>query len=182
LYHCGRCGRFFGSPVTELTCRLCSKKTVTDEAAVESVYGYRIKQGLRSEVVAHCALEAKIADAVKKRGYEVFTSRTIQGRSGIEHHFDVCAWNGEFQLAIDIAASAGEVGLEQVIEFFSKVYDTRPRRSILVAIPEINKQAKRLADTYGIEVVHGLNVDEVAEKLLIVIGVGGDLASKPPMT
>src|SRR3989304_3703846 len=119
LYHCTGCGRYFSSPLVQLTCRKCSKVMKQDEATLQTVYGYRVKQELRSELVAHSTYETQIIELLQDSGFEVAAPKMIRGLSGVEHTFDMYAAKEDSTVAIDLISSETDIGPEGVGGFFA---------------------------------------------------------------
>ncbi len=100
--------------------------------------------------------------------YRVAIPGSIKGVSGNEHIFDLAAFRGEGNtelLVVDIYASGGVVDEAPIIKMFAKRYDTNPKHSIIMAIPEMSAKAKSLASLYHIEVLEAANAAEAVEKL-----------------
>lgn len=167
LYRCSRCERFFGAPLIEFTCRTCNASSRADEVMIQPVYGYRINEKLRSEIVAYCTLEAQLTEILTQRGYEIAASKTTRGNSGIDHIFDMLAFKDDHEIAFDVVSSEKPNGPREVLSFFAKVFDTKPKRAILLAMPGIDRDARKLAQLYGVEVVEGENNTSIIEGLVI---------------
>jgi hypothetical protein len=165
MYHCSSCGRYSGTPNIQLSCRKCETVLLLDDAHTMPIFGYRLNEKLRSELVAHCALEAPIIDVLRQLGYEVKAPWVERGFSEIDHTFDIYAHNGPSEIVLDIASGTQEVGHESVFALFAKMYDMKPHRAILVAMPRLSPKAQRLSASYKIDVVGGASPEELVQRL-----------------
>lgn len=98
------------------------------------------------------SLEQQIIDFFYQLGYRVIAPRFVPGNSGSSQKFDISAVKGDEEIVLDIA-SAREVGPEAVVAFVAKIFDTRPKRPILVCVPALSHDAKSLVTMYKIETV-----------------------------
>lgn len=165
VFHCTGCGKYFGSPVVELACRDCGKVIKQDDAVLQTVYGYRLKPDLRSELVAHGTLETQIAALFQNFGFQVTSPKTIRGLSGIEHTFDVSASKDGSEIVADLVSATNDIGPESIVGFFAKVFDAKPQRAILIAMPKLNREAQKLSAMYNIETVAADRVEDVLKNL-----------------
>jgi hypothetical protein len=164
INHCMSCNRYFGAPIVQLTCRSCGHIFLPEEAQMKPVFGYRIVEKLRIELLAYCALEAPITALLKDLGYETTAPWVEKGFSGTDYVFDIFAQNGQTEMVVDITSEASDVGPESVATFFAKIYDSKPRRAILIAIPRLAQEAQRLSELYKLEVVGGESVEDLLRR------------------
>lgn len=179
VYHCSRCKRYFGTPSIELACRTCERVVPIDETHMEPTFGYRLSEDIRDELVGHCSLESPIIDLLNRLGYQTKAPWSEKGISGAEHPFDIYAQKEGGELVLDITSANDEVGPESVVSLFGKVYDLNPRRTILVAMPRLNKDAERLSALYKIEVITGRSIEDIVRNLEQLLGKGVVVAPKP---
>ena len=67
---------------------------------------------------------------------------------------------------IDLAASDDDIVSEQaIIAMFAKVYDIVPDRACLIAIPEMNKNGKKLAELYKIKLIEAKDYKDAIKGL-----------------
>ncbi len=178
LYHCSGCARFFGTPLIELTCRMCGKVIKQDEASLETVYGYRIRPELRGELMAHCTLETQIMQAFKRSGFEVTIPKIVRGISGIDHTFDMHVLNEDLEIVIDLVSATTELAPKDIAEFFAKVYDTKPQKAVLIAMPKLSQDAQKLSAMYGVETIFGERIDEILEGLSVILKLPIDVVNR----
>jgi general secretion pathway protein E len=103
-------------------------------------------------------LKSQIRDYLEKQGYEITEGAKLLGKSGIEHTFDMLAQRDDgfntYNIAICIAAGGDrETEVSTIFGFANKAYDTGIHNRVLVAVPEISKEAKQLAQKQRIKVI-----------------------------
>jgi hypothetical protein len=69
-----------------------------------------------------------------------------------------------------MVSATDEVGPRDVIAFFAKVYDTKPPRALLVAMPKLSREAQRLGAMYGVDIIGASSPDEVITRLASIVG------------
>lgn len=178
-YRCSGCGKSFGTPKLMLQCRNCNRRNDEEDLVMPPVYSFKINERLRSELISHCSLEIGITAFLEKAGFKVTAPTRMTGLSGVLHNFDMGAKNGSAEIVMDMVSAIDEVGPPQVVEFFAKVYDTKPAKSLLIALPKLGREAQRLGAMYGVEVIGAESVDEVKSKLSTFIETLGASASAP---
>lgn len=134
------------------------------------IYAYRINNQLRSELIANCSLNANVVAFFEKSGFEVTAPMKMPGLSGVEYTFDLSAKKDDVQIALDLVSAEIEVGPQDVVAFFAKVYDAKPSKAILVAMPQLNREALKLGAMYGVDVVGAETPDEIIRKLRTFLG------------
>ena len=168
-FRCLDCKGGFSAPTIRHICAICDSQFTYEDAHLRHIYEYRFNEGLRGEVIsAYSAIP--LAEYLRAEGYQVEDLVALRGASGIEHSFDIVATKGKDSLAISIASSPSEVGDDEVVRFFAKVFDARPTRAILVAMPKLSEGALKLAKFYGIETVEGRDAGEVRSSMERLFG------------
>lgn len=178
LYQCNGCGKHFGRPKLQFPCRSCGKTNFEDEMVMRPIYGYLLNQGIRGELTAHCTLEAKVTQLFEESGFEVKAPTTLQGLSGVSNDFDLGTKKEEIEIVLDMISAAEEVGPKDVVAFFAKVFDSKPPKALLIAMPRISREARKLAAMYGIEVIAAEEPDEIIEGLAALPGLRSSIAQE----
>ncbi len=154
---CRECGKSFDIPVVSHFCRDCHRHFTFEEALYKDVYSYSLSENVRQEAALSWALIAPIKEFLESCGFQVESPGLLKGKSGTSHIFDITASRGgkdENITVVDLAASGDDIVSEQaIIAMFAKVYDIAPDRACLVAIPEMNKNGKKLAELYKIRLI-----------------------------
>ena len=118
-------------------------------------------------------LIAPIRDFLRDRGFEVESPGFLKGKSGASHMFDIKAsYRDEPQniTVIDLTATTdGEVSEQPVIAMFAKIFDIKPHRACLIAVPKICKSGKKLAALYKIKLIEAKDQKGVLKALKALI-------------
>jgi hypothetical protein len=165
MYRCQSCKRDSSVPKVVHVCTRCNQQFDYDQAEVRPVHGYEFVEEFRGEVVANCTLETPLTEFLKKMGYSVEVRKILTGSSGVEHVFDVFGERGDERIVIALTSDPSGVEEQAVANFFAKVYDVQPTRSILIAMPALRPRAKRLADLYKIEAFDGEDLNKIMEQM-----------------
>jgi general secretion pathway protein E len=108
-------------------------------------------------------LKSQLKAYLEKQGYELSEGAKLPGKSGIEHTFDILAYNeingDKRSLGIDFMGSEKEISLEQVAVFDSKAYETGIDDKVIVISPGISPKAQKFARQQGIKVIDGTKKD-----------------------
>jgi len=142
-----------------------------EEAFLRPVYGYRLNEELRPEIVSYCSLELAVFEALKKYGFEIESPKVVRGQSGMEHRFHVAAAKAGRTVMLELTPSLKEVGTQTVAEFFGKIHDAKPQRAMLVVMPRLSDEAQKLSTMYGLEVVTGDTPWQAVQRLLMAMDV-----------
>ena len=115
----------------------------------------------------------QILDAIERElrqsGFEVQIPASVKGKSGVEHYFDILArGNGqEFMLDVEAPAPPAQPGRLQVLGHYAKATDL-PQANVrpsLVIVPRLAEDGRRLADTYGVDVIEAEAADQLSERI-----------------
>ncbi len=167
---CGSCKLSIENQINIVTCESCGT-IMESEYKLIPVYSYSFSEEGVMEA-SDRLLVKPLYDFLLERGYRTLIPGTIPGDSEVKHTFDVIAYTGNSDdsfLVIDFAISNKPVEEKKVIAMFAKVYDTTPQRSIIVAVPRLTDDARKLAEQYSIDVVETDGVSEIWRKLRTVI-------------
>lgn len=161
VMRCRDCQTNINLPKIIHRCYRCRLDYGINKLSLRPVWGYRLQEARRPDVVAHCVLDGAFMDLYRAAGYRVERFGFLKGQSGLSHMFDILACRGDENTAIIIASDPEAVGSQTVVSFYSKKMDVNPKRAILVAMPELSEEARKLADAYGIETVEGRDFQSV---------------------
>ena len=168
---CPGCGRRVKEFVKVLgfACMNCGNRFLHDEAVFKQVYSYRISEKKFKEVVQNIII-APVAEFFAEHEYDVEAPGKLAGESGVEHTFDVVARRDGETVVVDIHFPK-QPGEQTIIRMFAKMFDVKPTRAIIVAVPRMSEVGKRLAESYKIDLIEAGGVNEVARKLEKIVGV-----------
>ncbi len=165
---CRDCAKSFDRPQSLHLCRKCKNSFPVEEAVMVDVWSYSVTNEAKESFSSGSLYLRPLRLILEEFNYRVAIPGNIKGVSGNEHIFDLAALRGEGDaelLVIDIYASGGVVDESPIIKMFAKRYDTNPKHSVIMAIPEMSTKAKSLASLYHIEVIEAANASEAVEKL-----------------
>lgn len=172
---CNDCGKNFDIPVTSHFCRDCKNIFVFEDAIYKDVYSYILDQDVMKEAGLGFIMVAPLRGFFQNMGFNVESPGFLKGKSGASHMFDIAAWKGGVPrqvVVIDLATSGEDAVSEQaIIAMFAKVYDVAPDRAVLIAVPRMSENGRKLAGLYKIEVIEGRSQREALKALEKAMGV-----------
>jgi len=159
---CDKCGAHFEDPSQSFFCRKCEVDFNLTTGIIMDVYTYYINEKTLDEIRSQIGIPA-IAKVLQNNGFEISMPGTITGAVG---EFSIVARKESRAIAIDIASSDLEVGVEPVLELFVKLLEAKPDIAVFGALPRLSTKAAEVAGMHGIKVAQGLTPSEVADKIL----------------
>jgi hypothetical protein len=166
---CLHCGDFFYYPMEYWICRNCSKMFKLMEASIEDVYIYRFNEAKRGEIEKVLSHVKPISQVFEKAGFIVECFPELEGKSGSKHIVDIYAVTDDGRkrvrkLIVDVEEKSeeGVVTLDEFLRFVAKSLDLKERgaRSLILAIPSLEKEAKMVASKLKIEWIEARSVEE----------------------
>lgn len=101
--------------------------------------------------------KVKLLDHLKGFGYRFEEKAKILGRSGVEHTFDILAFNNDglitHTLGISILIAKDEVSFNAVSSFDTRAYDVGIHDKLLLACPKLSHEARQFAQYQRIKVI-----------------------------
>jgi len=168
---CDKCRAHFEDPSQSFFCRKCEVDFNLTTGIITDVYTYYINEKTLDEVRSQIGVPA-IAKVLQNNGFEISMPGTITGAVG---RFSIVARSGPRAIAIDVASSDADVGVEPVLELFVKLLEAKPDIAVFGALPRLSVKAREVAAMHGIKVAEGSTPSEVANKILEIAG-----ANPPP--
>ncbi len=165
---CKDCAKSFDIPFSEHFCRDCHGNFTFEDAIIQDVYSYSLREEVKEEATLGWVLVAPIRELLTEKGFHVESPAFVKGKSGANHTFDIVAYKGAMRklTVIDLASSTEEAVSEQpVIALFAKIFDVSPDKAYLIAIPKLNENGKKMAELYNIQIVEAKNQKEAIEVL-----------------
>jgi len=92
------------------------------------------------------------SQVLQDAGYIVEAPGMIKGESGVTHEVDMYCYKEGERVLIDVRSEGDAVGALPILSLFVKVFDFKPSRGILLAIPKACTLAKQLSRLYQIEI------------------------------
>ncbi|HEU65304.1 MAG TPA: type II/IV secretion system protein, partial [Chloroflexi bacterium] len=159
-YDCGILDRILVTvpELSQETKQLARKQRikVIDGERIEQLVTLKPAQPVKSAEPVNFGTKAELVKSLSNRGYGVQEKARVKGRSGIEYTFDILAHteNGQVErkLGIDFLNGEKEVGLEQLMLFDTKAYETGVDEKVVVVSVELSPEAQKFARHQQIKV------------------------------
>jgi transcription elongation factor Elf1 len=167
---CNKCGRSFDMPTPKHFCRNCQTSFTFENAKIKEAYKYRLNEDFVKTATSEWSILAPIRKLLEEKGFKVETPGFMEGRSGVKHMFDIIAYNNgrkSERLAINISTSPDgkQVPDHAIIDMFAKTYDSDIEKAILIAIPKISENGRKLANHYKICLIEAKTPEETIERI-----------------
>ena len=139
LRKCRDCSEIFNVPLVMWRCLKCSSLADEDEIDEVSIYAYSLDETKRSWLEFEFQPKPQFIDLLRQHGYEVTENARVKGRSGAEHCMDMLATRDDgvvtHSIAIGVEIARHKVGLDRILDFDVKAYDSGIHDKILIIIP-----------------------------------------------
>ena len=165
---CKACNSHFEDPAQSYYCRGCKNDFSLASALVVDVFSYVMSKAILMEAREFIGVSA-LSTLLAENGYAVKSPGAVTGTSK-EVVFSLIAQKDTRLIAVDVAQSDTEVGVEPVLDLFVKVLEASPTSAILAAIPTLSKKAREVAEMHKIVITVGATPDELAAKVLEIVG------------
>ena len=165
LRKCRECGEVFSVPLIKWRCLKCSALTDEDKVDEVNIYVYSIDETKRNWLEFEFQPKAKFLEFLKQHGYEVTEDARVKGRSGAEHCIDILATRDDgvvtHNIAIGIEIAKDKIGLDRILDFDVKAYDSGIHDKVLIIIPGLGEEAEKFADYQRIKVLDPKDLEVV---------------------
>jgi hypothetical protein len=165
LYKCRDCSEIFSVPFLKWRCLKCSSLANEDEVDETVIYAYSFNESKRNWLEFELQPKVRFVEFLKQRGYKVTENARVQGRSGAEHYVDILATRDDgvvtHTLAIGIEIARDRIGLDRVLDFDVKAYDSGIHDKVLLIIPELGEEARKFASYQRIKVLEPKDLEIV---------------------
>jgi predicted RNA-binding Zn-ribbon protein involved in translation (DUF1610 family) len=165
LYKCRDCGEIFTVPFLKWRCMKCSSLATEDEVGEVIVYAYSFDESKRNWLEFELKPKARFIEFLRQYGYEVTENARVLGRSGAEHCIDILATRDDgvvtHTVAIGVEIARERIGLDRILDFDVKAYDSGIHDKILIAIPELGEEARKFASYQRIKVLEPKDLEMV---------------------
>ena len=157
LYKCHDCSEVFNVPFIKWRCLKCSSLVTEDEVGEIVIYSYSFDESKRNWLEFELQPKLRFVEFLKQHGYKVAENARVRGRSGAEHLLDILATRDDgvitHTLAIGIEIARERIGLDRILDFDVKAYDSGIHDKILIVIPELGEEARKFASYQRIKVL-----------------------------
>jgi hypothetical protein len=157
LYKCRDCSEIFSVPFLKWRCLKCSSLANEDEIDDMVIYAYSFNEAKKNWLEFELQPKVRFVEFLTNLGYTVTENAKVQGRSGAEHTVDILASRDDgvvtHKIAVGIEISRERIGLDRVLDFDVKAYDSGIHDKILIVIPELSEEARKFAVYQRIKVL-----------------------------
>jgi len=157
LRKCRDCGEVFNTSVLKWRCLKCSSLADEDKIDELNIYAYSLDETKRNWLEFELQPKVQFVDLLRRHGYEVTENARLTGRSGAEHCIDILATRDDgvatHSIAIGVEIAREKVGLDRILDFDVKAYDSGIHDKILIIIPGLSKEAEKFASYQKIKVL-----------------------------
>ena len=165
LYKCRDCSEIFTVPFLKWRCLKCSSLATEDEVDEVVIYAYNFNESKRNWMEFELQPKVRFVKLLRQLGYKVTENARAQGRSGAEHCVDILATRNDgivtHTVAIGIEIAKDRIGLDRVLYFDVKAYDSGIHDKILIVIPELVEEARKFASYQRIQVLEPKDLEIV---------------------
>jgi hypothetical protein len=165
LYKCRDCSEIFTVPFLKWRCLKCSSLANEDEIDEVVIYAYSFNEAKKNWLEFELQPKVRFVEFLRQHGYTVTENARVQGRSGAEHSMDILATRDDgvvtHTVAIGIEIARDRIGLDRVLDFDVKAYDSGIHDKILIIIPELGEEARKFASYQRIKVLEPKDMEIV---------------------
>ena len=165
LYKCRDCSEIFTVPFLKWRCLKCSSLANEDEVGEVVIYAYSFDESKRNWLEFELQPKVRFVELLRQHGYKVTENARVKGRSGAEHCMDILATRDDgvvtHNVAIGIEIARDRIGLDRVLDFDVKAYDSGIHDKILIIIPELGEDARKFASYQRIKVLEPKDMEIV---------------------
>jgi len=165
LRKCHDCGEIFSVPLIKWRCLKCSSLTDEDQIGEINVYSYRLDETKRNWLEFELRPKVQFLELLRQHGYEVTENARVKGRSGADHYIDILATRDDgvvtHDVAIGVEIARDKIGLDSILDFDVKAYDSGIHNKVLIIIPALSEEAAKFASYHRIKVLEPKDLEMV---------------------
>ena len=165
LRKCRDCGEVFNVPVIKWRCLKCSSLADEDKIDEVNIYLYSLDETKKNWLEFELQPKAKFLEFLRQHGYEVTENAKVRGRSGAEHCIDILATRDDgvvtHNIAIGVEIARDKIGLDRILDFDVKAYDSGIHDKVLIIIPGLGEEAEKFAGYQRIKVLEPKDLETV---------------------
>jgi hypothetical protein len=163
LRKCRDCSDIFSAPLVKWRCLKCSSLSTEDEIIEVNVYAYTLDEGKRNWLEFEIQPKVRFLEFLRHHGYKVTQNARVKGRSGAEHSVDILATRDDgvimHNVAIGVEIAREQIGLDRIMDFDVKAFDSGFHDKVLIIIPQLGEEAQKFASYHGIKVLEPKDLD-----------------------
>lgn len=177
-YGCLSCKKQFDTPKVKYVCRTCIKEIDIQDVLISAVYRVVIKKEVIDELSTRLLICKPVSDALMEIKLSPTMPGILEGKSGINHTFGIMGTNKNKKIvAIDLAISKSRINEGPILAMSAKVMDTNPTKAIIIAVPGLQDNARKVAGIYNIHVIEGDTVEAATVQLRKLLASESQLAA-----
>jgi len=163
LRKCRDCSEIFNVPLLKWRCLKCSSLANEDEIDEVNVYAYSLDESKRNWLEFEIQPKVQFLEFLRRHGYEVTENARVKGRSGAEHSIDMLATRDDgvviHKVAIGVEIARDRIGLDRILDFDVKAFDSGIHDKVLIIIPALGEEAAKFASYHRIKVLEPKDMD-----------------------
>lgn len=125
-----------------------------------------VKREIVAREIAPMPTNALVA-FLRSKGFKVQSNASLAGRSGKQHEVDLFAvkLDKEAEQRFHLGISLGDepIGIQEIIRLYTQGYDLGSTLTVVIAVPGLTDDAKRVAEFYGMKVFETTNLSDLIE-------------------
>jgi Zn finger protein HypA/HybF involved in hydrogenase expression len=166
ICRCHECKASFDEPVGLFYCESCQLRFRFQDAKLHNAYSYEVNEVFGEELRRIASL-TYLREVFLRKGFEAQLPGALTGASGISHDYTLVAKVNDCVVVIDVVRprDGKNVSVEEVLAFYGKNIDVQPSCAVLIAIPSMSIEAKKLANANGIRYIEASDPKEAAVSL-----------------
>lgn len=165
-YGCLSCKKQFDTPKVKYICRSCGNEIKVQDIQISAIYRIVIKKEVIDEFSTRILICKPVSEALLEAHFTPTMPGILTGKSGIQHTFGMIGVSkGGSTVAIDLAISKTKINEAPILAMYAKVMDTNPTKSVIICVPSLQDNAKKVAGIYGINVIEGNTVEDATKFL-----------------
>jgi hypothetical protein len=165
LRKCRDCSEVFNTPLLKWRCLKCSSLASEDEIDEVNIYAYSLDESKRNWLEFELQPKVRFLEFLKRHGYEVTENARVTGRSGAEHSIDMLATRDDgvvtHTVAIGVEIARDRIGLDRILDFDVKAFDSGIHDKVLIIIPALGEEAAKFASYHRIKVLEPSDLEVV---------------------
>ncbi len=111
------------------------------------------------------SLKCSFVEFLRHHGYKVTENARVKGRSGAEHCIDILATRDDgvvtHNIAIGVEIARDKIGLDRIMDFDVKAFDSGIHDKVLIVIPGLGEEAGKFASYHRIKVLEPKDLERV---------------------
>ena len=165
LRKCRDCGEVSSVPLIKWRCLKCSTLTDVGGVGEVTIYSYSLEEAKRNWLEFELQPKVQFLEFLRQNGYEVTENARVEGKSGAEHCIDILATRNDGvvtdSIAIGIEIARDKVGLDRILDFDVKAYDSGIHDKVMIIIPGLGEEAEKFASYQRIKVLEPKDLEMV---------------------